>query len=82
MSAIIAAKGAIASGVKIPVGHLWLTGELIVPAGASAVLSFAHSSGSSRHSARHQLVAGVLREAGAGTLLFDLLTPHEELQPV
>lgn len=42
MSAIIAAKGAIASGVKIPVGHLWLTGELIVPAGASAVLSFLH----------------------------------------
>jgi len=39
---------------------------------------FAHGSGSSRHSPRNQYVAGVLREAGLGTLLFDLLTAEEE----
>jgi pimeloyl-ACP methyl ester carboxylesterase len=39
---------------------------------------FAHGSGSSRHSPRNQHVARVLREAGVGTLLFDLLTPEEE----
>jgi pimeloyl-ACP methyl ester carboxylesterase len=39
---------------------------------------FAHGSGSSRHSPRNQYVAGVLRKAGLGTLLFDLLTAEEE----
>src|SRR5206468_6379687 len=39
---------------------------------------FAHGSGSSRHSARNKLVAGALRGAGLGTLLFDLLTPAED----
>lgn len=35
MSAIsTAATAAIAGEVKIPVGHLWLTGQLIIPAGA------------------------------------------------
>jgi pimeloyl-ACP methyl ester carboxylesterase len=41
---------------------------------------FAHGSGSSRHSPRNRLVARVLREAGSGTLLFDLLTPEEEAE--
>ncbi len=40
---------------------------------------FAHGSGSSRHSPRKRYVAGVLNDAGLGTLLFDLLTPEEEL---
>lgn len=40
---------------------------------------FAHGSGSSRHSARNRYVAKVLQDAGLGTLLFDLLTPEEEL---
>lgn len=40
---------------------------------------FAHGSGSSRHSPRNRYVAGVLNDAGLGTLLFDLLTPEEEL---
>lgn len=39
---------------------------------------FAHGSGSSRHSPRNQYVAGVIRNAGVGTLLFDLLTGTEE----
>src|SRR6185437_13647590 len=36
--------------------------------------------GSSRHSPRNQYVARVLRSAGIGTLLFDLLTRDEELK--
>lgn len=69
----------IASEAEIPVGHLWLTGALIVPADASGVVVFAHGSGSSRNSPRNQSVARTLREAGVGTLLLDLLTPEEEL---
>src|SRR5205823_3771749 len=46
--------------------------------GATGVVLFAHGSGSSRHSPRNQYVARTIREAGIGTLLFDLLTPEEE----
>lgn len=55
-----------------------LTGDLTVPAGARAVVMFAHGSGSSRHSPRNRRVATALNRAGLGTLLFDLLTPAEE----
>ena len=47
-------------------------------AGCGAIL-FAHGSGSSRHSPRNVRVATELRDAGFGTLLFDLLTPGEDL---
>ncbi len=50
----------------------------MVPDRATAVVAFAHGSGSSRHSPRNQLVAATLREAGLGTLLFDLLDRDEE----
>jgi putative phosphoribosyl transferase len=49
-----------------------------VPDGATAIVVFAHGSGSSRHSPRNRYVASVLNAAGLGTLLFDLLTPAEE----
>src|SRR6185312_9681802 len=55
-----------------------LEGELTVPAHASAVVLFAHGSGSSRRSPRNRYVAGVLNDAGLGTLLIDLLTADEE----
>lgn len=55
-----------------------LDGELNVPPGATGVVLFAHGSGSSRHSPGNQYVAQVIRDAGIGTLLFDLLTPEEE----
>jgi len=55
-----------------------LAGELVIPEKASAVIAFAHGSGSSRHSPRNQYVARVLQEGGLGTLLFDLLTAEEE----
>jgi len=57
---------------------LTLYGELSVPDEATGLVLFAHGSGSSRHSPRNQFVAHVLREAGLGTLLFDLLTTEEE----
>jgi putative phosphoribosyl transferase len=66
------------ASVSITVGAVTLDGDLTLPAGADAVVVFAHGSGSSRHSPRNRLVASVLTEAGLGTLLLDLLTPDEE----
>ncbi len=57
-----------------------LEGDLAVPAGAVGIVLFAHGSGSSRRSSRNQFVARVIRDAGIGTLLFDLLTPPEEAE--
>jgi putative phosphoribosyl transferase len=78
MSAILPAETGIASEVRIPIGRITLTGDLIVPAEASGIVLFAHGSGSSRHSPRNQFVARVIRNAGVATLLFDLLTLREE----
>jgi len=64
--------------VNIPADDIELEGELRVPQGASGIVLFAHGSGSSRHSPRNQYVARTIREAGVGTLLFDLLTKKEE----
>jgi putative phosphoribosyl transferase len=64
--------------VDIPVGDATLDGDLHIPAQASGLVLFVHGSGSSRHSPRNQFVAQVIRAAGLGTLLFDLLTPAEE----
>src|SRR5918995_2124517 len=63
---------------QIPSGRVELEGELSVPTNAAGVVLFAHGSGSSRHSPRNQFVARTIREAGVGTLLFDLLTQEEE----
>jgi putative phosphoribosyl transferase len=60
-------------------GTARLAGNLTVPPGASGIVIFAHGSGSSRASPRNRRVARMLTEAGLGTLLFDLLTPSEEL---
>ena len=65
--------------VQIKAGSLLLNGELNVPANATGIVLFAHGSGSSRHSPRNQYVATVIRNAGVGTLLFDLLTREEEV---
>jgi len=55
-----------------------LRGFLEIPDNAVGIVVFAHGSGSSRFSRRNNAVAAFLREAGLGTLLFDLLTPEEE----
>lgn len=65
--------------VEVRAGPVRLAGHLTVPEGAQAIVVFAHGSGSSRHSPRNRFVASVLNQAGLGTLLFDLLTPTEEL---
>src|SRR5947207_2546328 len=53
-------------------------GAFDLPSDARGVVLFAHGSGSSRFSPRNNFVAGVLREAGIGTLLMDLLTEKED----
>jgi putative phosphoribosyl transferase len=49
-----------------------------LPENASALVLFAHGSGSSRHSPRNRYVADALGEGEIATLLLDLLTPQEE----
>jgi putative phosphoribosyl transferase len=65
--------------VELDVGAVRLSGHLRVPRGATSIVIFVHGSGSSRHSPRNRYVAQVLNDAGLGTLLFDLLTPDEEI---
>jgi predicted alpha/beta-hydrolase family hydrolase len=61
----------------IPSGRVMLRGALEPAGDGSAVVLFAHGSGSSRHSPRNRAVAQAIRDAGIGTLLFDLLTEEE-----
>ncbi|MFD9289353.1 phosphoribosyltransferase family protein [Streptomyces sp. NPDC060030] len=68
-----------AEEVEVDAGGVALTGDLVLPADAGAVVVFAHGSGSSRRSPRNRSVAAALNRAGLGTLLFDLLTPGEEV---
>ena len=65
--------------VHIAAGRATLDGNLTIVDGATALVLFAHGSGSSRHSPRNQFVARTLNNSGLATLLFDLLTPDEEL---
>jgi putative phosphoribosyl transferase len=65
--------------VRIPAGRATLDGNLTVFDNAMELVLFVHGSGSSRHSPRNQFVASKLNDAGLATLLFDLLTPEEEL---
>ncbi len=58
-----------------PVG---LSGDLVIPNGATGLVLFAHGSGSSRRSPRNLYVAEVLQQGGLATLLMDLLTVEEE----
>lgn len=82
-AATAAAATTAATGVDqeivLHAGTAELAGHLTVPAPATGLVLFVHGSGSSRHSPRNRLVAGALNSAGLGTLLFDLLTPAEEL---
>src|SRR3979411_291348 len=64
--------------VRVTAGPVTLDGNLNLPAGARAVVLFAHGSGSGRHRSRNRHVAHVLNEARLATLLIDLLTSEEE----
>ena len=64
--------------VHIPIDSIKLEGSLALPRQSLGLVVFAHGSGSSRFSPRNNFVARVLREAGIGTLLMDLLTEEED----
>ncbi len=64
--------------VVIAAGAVHLMGELDLPSQSGGLVVFAHGSGASRRSSRHQFVARSFRRLGLGTLLFDLLTQEEE----
>ena len=66
-----------AETVRVPAGTTACDGELRVPELATGLVIFAHGSGSSRFSSRNRSVAGVLGEAGFGTLHLDLVSPDE-----
>jgi len=59
-------------------GAVWLAGYTSVPEGARGSWCSPMAAAASRHSSRNRHVAGVLNDAGLGTLLFDLLTHEEE----
>ncbi len=65
----------VATGATAQAGKVTLAGHLTIPENPTGVVVFAHGS---RHSPRNRFVAEVLRRAGLGTLLFDLLTAAEE----
>ena len=64
--------------VSIEVDGLNLEGTLVLPGDAKGMVIFAHGSGSSRHSPRNRFVSEVLQKHEVATLLFDLLSPHED----
>ncbi|SMO49104.1 dienelactone hydrolase family protein [Fodinibius sediminis] len=65
--------------VDIPANGVTLKGDVHLPEDARGLVIFSHGSGSSRLSPRNRFVAGVLEANGFATLLFDLLTPEEDL---
>ncbi|GJI99906.1 hydrolase [Duganella rhizosphaerae] len=62
-------------------GAVSLDGLLALPDAPAAMVLFAHGSGSSRLSPRNTQLANALHADGFGTLLMDLLTPLEDLDP-
>jgi putative phosphoribosyl transferase len=64
--------------VQVNAAGVELEGDLGIPEGATALILFAHGSGSSRRSPRNRKVARILRDGGLATLLIDLLTAEEE----
>lgn len=66
--------------ITLPAGDVQLEGDLSVPSRAKGIVVFAHGTGSSRFSPRNRFVARTLRQEGLATLLFDLLTPWEEVE--
>ena len=63
--------------VQIESGGVRIEGSLAMPENARGIVVFAHGSGNGRFSPRNQYVAMILRNAGLGTLLMDLLDERE-----
>jgi len=66
--------------IRIPYRGTYLQGDFCAVEGATAVVVFAHGTGSSRFSPRNRAVAQRLRHEGFATLLLDLLTSEEEAE--
>ncbi len=65
--------------VVIPSAKSHLNGLLYIPKETKSMVLFVHGSGSSRLSPRNQHVAKILNAGNHATLLFDLLTPEEDV---
>lgn len=65
----------------IPADGVTLPGDLGLPQMPCGLVIFVHGSGSSRRSVRNRAVAEQLQHRELATLLFDLLTPEEDLNP-
>lgn len=65
--------------ITIPTPEVELSGYLSLPSDPVGIVVFAHGSGSSKDSPRNRAVAAVLNESHIATVLFDLLTPSEDL---
>ncbi len=74
-----AAQASALQEVVIEASGVELFGNLSLPTPRQGLVLFVHGSGSSRFSPRNRQVASLLGEAGLATLLFDLLTPDEEM---
>jgi dienelactone hydrolase len=66
--------------VFIPVGNHLLPADLVLPKEVRGMVIFSHGAGSGKESPRNLQVARYLQQRGFGTLLFDLLTPKEQLE--
>lgn len=71
-------RSAVFQEVILSLNSFALGGELRIPAAAKGLVLFTNGSGENRHSPENKLMAKVMRDAGLGTLLFDLLTLEEE----
>ena len=64
--------------IEVAAHDILVQGDIAVPQGATAVILFAHGSGSSRNSPRNRQVARRLQDDNMATLMLDLLTSDEE----
>lgn len=64
--------------IQLQIDQVELSGELILPEKATALVLFSHGSGSSRFSPRNNFVAKELQSEQIGSFLFDLLTEEED----
>jgi putative phosphoribosyl transferase len=65
--------------VRIAADGASLAAELTLPDDASGLIVFAHTSGERQSARSDRRIAAILQQQGFGTLLFDLLTPDEQM---
>lgn len=63
--------------IQIPIGHIYLNGDLDIPKGAKGIVVFAYGSGSKGFSQHDEYLAQQLKKINLGTLVIDLLTVDE-----